>query len=308
MENEILRQRLAEGLELAKRGDYAGARQLLEALCAEAPESVDAHYYHGLACKRLQDFESARAAWERCLSIDPFHHQARTQLSALGAPPQPDFLSDTGNTARFFGEEPQGRAFQPAPLGARTLAFFIDGMLFGFASIPVMALVLFYLIGSIGTGSDFPDWADENFDRLLNVSSVVAFVFQLVVIPFYYYESGMTPGKRLLGMRIVDAATLAPLSAIQSVGRYLASYLSSCAIYLGYLLAFFNRERRTLHDFLAGTVVASSATVPMTAAEKIMTTLVVLLAIGGSLVFFAGVFFITLGVMDSIGSAPLVPF
>ena len=134
METEILRQRLAEALDLAKTGGYQEARTYLENLCAEAPESPEAHYYLGLACKRTQDFPSAKAAWERCLTLDPFHHQARTQLDLLNQPSETEFLTDSGAPQSVFAETGAVPRVQPAPLGARTLAFFIDSLLLNFAS------------------------------------------------------------------------------------------------------------------------------------------------------------------------------
>ncbi len=66
---------------------------------------------------------------------------------------------------------------------------------------------------------------------------------------------GNTPGKWLLGLKIVKRTSLAPVARWQYVLRYLA-YIPSVGIFmLGVILSHFNRERRTLHDIIAGTVV-----------------------------------------------------
>lgn len=308
MENEILKQRLAEALGLAKQGAYSEARTALETLCEEASDSAEAFYYLGLACKRTQDNESARAAWEKCLALDPFQHQARTQLNSLSKPAEEDFLTDRGSSSALFGQPPEIPRVQPAPLGARSLAFLIDSLLFNFASAPFIALFVLYLLGSAEIEGDPFDWVYENRTQFQWGTSAVSFMVHLVFIPFYYYESGMTPGKRLLGMRIVDVSTLEPLSMAQCMGRFLASFLSSCALYLGYLLGFFNQDRRTLHDYLAGTFVASSETAPMSIAEKFMTFFLLLFAVIGLGLTVIGLILIMGSLVELMQGPSLFPF
>lgn len=83
MSNDQPREQLKSALDLARSGDYVGARRELEALLSSVPDFADGHYYHGLACRRLGDIDAARASLERCLEIDPFYHDAREQLRDL---------------------------------------------------------------------------------------------------------------------------------------------------------------------------------------------------------------------------------
>lgn len=85
------------------------------------------------------------------------------------------------------------------------------------------------------------------------------FALQLVIIGVIYVgvqiATGTTPGRWLLGLRIVRRADEGALSPIRYVLRYLA-YIPSCLpLMAGVFLASFNRERRALHDYLSGTVV-----------------------------------------------------
>ncbi len=308
MESEIFRQRLADALNLAKQGAYPEARTALENLCVEAPDSPESHYYLGLACKRTQDIEGARTAWERCLALDPFHHQARTQLGLLSAPPGTEFLTDSGASSSPLQPSSGVPRVQPAPLGARSLGFLMDSILFNFATVPFVALFILFFLGNSEIEGDPLEWFLENGDPIQWGTTMVSFVVHLVFIPFFYYESGMTPGKRLLGIRIVDVSTLEPLSAVQSLGRFLASFLSSCVLYFGYLFAFFNRDRRTLHDYLAGTFVASSESVPMTLPEKGMTGLLVFFAVIGLGMSALGLFFAMGGLLEMLDQYPISPF
>lgn len=66
---------------------------------------------------------------------------------------------------------------------------------------------------------------------------------------------GNTPGKWLLGLKIVRRTTFDPVSRWRYVLRYLA-YIPSVGIFmLGVVWCHFNRERRALHDIIAHTVV-----------------------------------------------------
>ncbi len=66
---------------------------------------------------------------------------------------------------------------------------------------------------------------------------------------------GTTPGKRLLGLKIVDATTLEPAARLQYVARFLGYIASFLPLMGGFLWMHFNKRRRGLHDVIAHTVV-----------------------------------------------------
>lgn len=66
--------------------------------------------------------------------------------------------------------------------------------------------------------------------------------------------TGGTVGKRLLGLRVV-ARDGGPPGFFRSLVRALLWLVGSTAGNFGFLVALFNRENRTLHDFASGTVV-----------------------------------------------------
>lgn len=76
----------------------------------------------------------------------------------------------------------------------------------------------------------------------------------VAVIIFWIYKSA-TPGKMIVSARIVDAATGKPMSLGQSIGRYLAYYLSALPLGLGFLWVAFDKRKQGWHDKLAGTLV-----------------------------------------------------
>lgn len=170
---------------------------------------------------------------------------------------------------------------QPVALWTRFLAWSFDCFLFGLAMIPVvlaMTLPFAQEVPSVeGISSEALDLA------VAMAQSLIGFLIQFPIYTYFYYISGQTPGKRLFKIRIVDSLTLEPLSGIQAAGRYLGTILSSCCCYAGYFLAFFNRDRRALHDFIAGTRVAYSEPVPWTTGEVILTLGLCLMAGAGIL-------------------------
>lgn len=74
------------------------------------------------------------------------------------------------------------------------------------------------------------------------------------VMAFWAYKSA-TPGKIILGMKIVDAKTLGKLSGGQILGRYLGYYVSTIPLFLGLIWVGFDKQKQGWHDKLAGTLV-----------------------------------------------------
>jgi uncharacterized RDD family membrane protein YckC len=66
--------------------------------------------------------------------------------------------------------------------------------------------------------------------------------------------SGQTLGLRLMGLRIISVRGTLP-GPVRGFVRYLALCLAVLPVGLGWLWCLFDRERRALHDHLAGTFV-----------------------------------------------------
>lgn len=78
-----------------------------------------------------------------------------------------------------------------------------------------------------------------------------------VVVPAAYVvlshgTTGQTLGKRLTGVRVVDAAG-EPIGYGRALGRYAAWLGSAALLFVGFLVAPARGDRRALHDLLAGT-------------------------------------------------------
>lgn len=92
-------------------------------------------------------------------------------------------------------------------------------------------------------------WSQGIWDFLLN------YIFPAIaVIAFWVYKSA-TPGKMILNMKIVDAATGGKLTAGQCLIRYLGYYVSAIPLGLGLIWVGIDKRKQGWHDKLAGTVV-----------------------------------------------------
>jgi uncharacterized RDD family membrane protein YckC len=87
----------------------------------------------------------------------------------------------------------------------------------------------------------------------------------LVWLPYYtgFHASHWqaTPGKHAFGIKVTDLEGRR-IGVGRSLARYLASYLSALALFIGYLMVPFTRRRQALHDMIAGTLVVDAAMEP----------------------------------------------
>ena len=79
-----------------------------------------------------------------------------------------------------------------------------------------------------------------------------------VIIVFWIYRSA-TPGKMLIGARIVDARTGQAARTRQLIVRYAGYYVSAIIFMLGFIWVGLDRRKQGWHDKLAGTVVIRRA-------------------------------------------------
>jgi uncharacterized RDD family membrane protein YckC len=86
------------------------------------------------------------------------------------------------------------------------------------------------------------------------VTGLVTFLYILSYHVFFWIIAGQTPGKALIGLRIVtlDGHRLTPWRAFI---RFLAYFISAIPLYLGFLWVIIDDYRQGWHDKLAGTYV-----------------------------------------------------
>jgi uncharacterized RDD family membrane protein YckC len=94
-----------------------------------------------------------------------------------------------------------------------------------------------------------PDWLAQT---LLSVAAVAIAVGYFVL---FWQTAGQTPGMRLMGVRVLSNRGGGRLTVWEAILRTLGLALAIIPCFLGFVPALFDRRRRALPDYLAGTVV-----------------------------------------------------
>ena len=128
----------------------------------------------------------------------------------------------------------------------RFLALLIDGLIIGigFSIISGIFSFIFFKILPYGIAGAIT--------MLFNILLFVA-VFGYYAVGYGKY--GTTIGKKVFKLHIVDQQKLTTPTMGQGVIRALVQFFLSGIFFIGYIMAFFNPEHKTLHDMLAKTYV-----------------------------------------------------
>jgi uncharacterized RDD family membrane protein YckC len=135
-----------------------------------------------------------------------------------------------------------GSTLDVADIGRRFVASLIDGMITG---IPTIIIVLIWL-GTINTAG--PRFASP----LFWIPSVLSVVYQAMMLK----ARGQTLGKMAMKVKVVRPDGSA-ISGGQAWGREVSRAFLGLLYIVDYLPAFFTKDRRTIHDMLAGTRVVN---------------------------------------------------
>ncbi len=173
--------------------------------------------------------------------------------------------------------------YQTAPLGKRIIAFLVDSIIVGM----IVSAFLFVSMGK--TPAKLQSSGDEgrpslmdkyqffaNFEPIVRDSNRTIYIesflraysmealIGLLLIPFLYFvfmegRSGATIGKLVTGIR-VRRKDGGKISYSTAAVRHLGRIISTAIFMLGFLLAFIDGKRQTLHDKVANTFVLNKGT------------------------------------------------
>ncbi|MEA2090750.1 MAG: RDD family protein [Campylobacterota bacterium] len=161
-------------------------------------------------------------------------------------------MSSTKNEVRYAG------------FWVRFTASFLDTI---FLALPV-AIVIYFL--SDGNWFDFSQYQQNiayamsgNADKALANQPQTSLKWEvlfevavlLVTMIFWRRWRGATPGKKFVHIKIVDAVTNKDINNQQAITRSIGYIVSTLALLIGFLMVAFRKDKRGLHDLLAGTVV-----------------------------------------------------
>jgi uncharacterized RDD family membrane protein YckC len=163
--------------------------------------------------------------------------------------------------AQISGKAPEVIHFRVAGFFERVLASLVDALIV----LPLFALLAW--AGSAVTGVGIPPARELTLDLIVGLvieknGPVIFWGVMLVILAFLYCfiflaTRGQTPGKRLLRVRVVSWYGEPP-SLPRALVRTLGYLLSAGILWLGFFWIGFDREKRGLHDWIAGTYVVRS--------------------------------------------------
>lgn len=158
------------------------------------------------------------------------------------APKTPNQIGEPQLNRRF--RTAQAHGYAPANNNKRVIAFFIDG---------IVSSVLSTLLFKYG----FAPFVKSAGSQALQLTFTVMLTWLL--IPSLYWvvlqkELGATPGKKMLGLKVVNLDGTHEISYGRLfVREIIGRYISGGALFLGYVWVIFNQDRRSWHDLLSKT-------------------------------------------------------
>lgn len=122
----------------------------------------------------------------------------------------------------------------------RLMANILDGFIMG---IPLSLLIAIY-------------YGDDWLLNYSNHSFLTYILFVLAIVTLWLTWNGQTPGKKMMGIRVVSYPEMTNISSGAAWVRCVIGYtLSAIILGFGYLMIAFRQDKRGLHDMIAGTCV-----------------------------------------------------
>lgn len=158
---------------------------------------------------------------------------------------KPIFMQKLAEGAKIGGE------LRYATVLTRFGAVFVDGLILQGVNIGLTLMLGISLSQSIG--NEPVEKAGAQF-LVAGLSILIAACYEILMIGKY----GATLGKMAAKVRVVTADG-GKVSYGRAAGRYFAKFLSAMICLIGYFMAFFDQERRALHDRICNTRVITIA-------------------------------------------------
>jgi uncharacterized RDD family membrane protein YckC len=138
----------------------------------------------------------------------------------------------------------------------RVVAYGIDKVI-----LQIFFIILF-IAGLLIQGGNQSDWYEIDMDLSYRfpdmgvfwIYYLIALFLDMVYFTWFHGSVGQTPGKMLLGLRVVQV-TGEPMTFGLAFLRWTGYLISKLAVYLGFIWIAFDRRKQGWHDKIAGTVV-----------------------------------------------------
>jgi uncharacterized RDD family membrane protein YckC len=182
-------------------------------------------------------------ACAECHTVYPVDEMIRHGNIFVCANCKPRFLQKLAEGAAVPG------VVRYAGFWRRFLAAIVDGIVLAIVNFILQFAILFPMFGLSDTSD--PANLALNIGLLIGLYAIqigTGFTYETVLI----WKYGATLGKLACQVEVVTAEGK-PVSYGLSVGRYFAKLLSAFTLGIGYIIAAFDEEKRSLHDRICNT-------------------------------------------------------
>ncbi|MDB6021128.1 MAG: domain containing protein [Pedosphaera sp.] len=188
--------------------------------------------------------DAEQAVCAECGNIFPMTDTIRIGSSRVCAKCKPIFVQKMREGVNV---ETAGGAFRYAGFWIRFAAVFLDGLILGAFNVGLNMAVM----GTTGAFGNRTGAANVSFAMNILVFCIelaVGLCYESVMVSKY----GATLGKMACKIQVM-VADGGKVSFARAVGRYFAKQLSALVCAIGYIMAGFDAEKRSLHDRICNT-------------------------------------------------------
>ncbi len=152
--------------------------------------------------------------------------------------------------SRIFMSE--RKLFPIASMQKRTFAFVIDDLI-----ISMFFMIIFYdQISKLFANATEIDQASlEQVNMFIGENILIIFAIKVLYHTILVWQSGMTMGKYIVKIKVVDLNSEGRPSFQQAFLRASLRLISETLFYLGFIMAFFTPLKQTFHDKFSSCVV-----------------------------------------------------
>jgi uncharacterized RDD family membrane protein YckC len=129
----------------------------------------------------------------------------------------------------------------------RFVAKFLDGIILGVVNMVISFVGMGLLVALAQV-----DESDVAFLFIQLALYAVQLAVGVAYTTFFLGKFAATPGKMACRLKVIRSDG-SPLTYGRACGRHFADWLSSLTLYIGYIIAAFDDEKRTLHDRICDT-------------------------------------------------------
>jgi len=192
--------------------------------------------------------------WEPLAADKPLVRVQEPSTPVVPEPARPPGRSGEEDRPPVRPPGRRSRVAKGAPAGfwIRFVAYLIDSIIIAVPMALTSALSLPAMLASAGGMETAPS---PLLFVLPFVGAGLTFILAIAYPVYFWSNSGSTPGKSLLGLRVTAVSGACPIGTSQALMRVVGYFVNGFTFGIGFLLIAFSEDKRGLHDRLAETKV-----------------------------------------------------